>query len=633
MLWAILWGSVPTSLAWPAPPETAPAAVPSLRSGLAQLRRGESAAAAKELQAFLASEPSPSERKSAQIALGQSRLALQEYAAAQQAFEGALELASQPSEATVLRLAAADAAVRGEQAEDALAHCRQILDGEPAPNHRVLAVRTALRAHLELHDYPQAVTLLDQQTPRLVEADAELQPLGPLVLQLGTRCLKSEQASTALQLYQWHRESLPEDEDRQVAELGSAWAAALGAEAAQQAALRMAQFLKTFPESPDAAAVLQAEAACWERAGDSARATERFHQLIIDHPQTVAARRAVIRLSSPEQDDTSEPIVAARRRLVLESDPTEPAAPFALAAALRDAAVQADPQVWQTLLAQTLTHPETAAILRDGLQRLLQAQQDASAERLAARVLSQLDAPASRPAVDAVARWAADSGRWSMLALASEAHDPTALVPQLTADSSRLIAEALIQSGQNRQAKAWYDAAVDAHQLNDFAALLRRTELSVAFDPIAIAKQHLAAAETSARRPADEAIIQILTAELLIRQAKLNESRAMLQRIVRWEEANPEVRCRAQWLIGETFLMQKQYRNAIDAYRRVEAMEASQQWVPAALVQAGRAFEKLGRSREASMCYSGLLQRFADSEHALVARDRLASMRDATTLR
>jgi TolA-binding protein len=120
---------------------------------------------------------------------------------------------------------------------------------------------------------------------------------------------------------------------------------------------------------------------------------------------------------------------------------------------------------------------------------------------------------------------------------------------------------------------------------------------------------------------------------LLIRQAKLNESRAMLQRIVRWEEANPEVRCRAQWLIGETFLMQKQYRNAIDAYRRVEAMEASQQWVPAALVQAGRAFEKLGRSREASMCYSGLLQRFADSEHALVARDRLASMRDATTLR
>jgi TolA-binding protein len=72
--------------------------------------------------------------------------------------------------------------------------------------------------------------------------------------------------------------------------------------------------------------------------------------------------------------------------------------------------------------------------------------------------------------------------------------------------------------------------------------------------------------------------------------------------------------------------LQQDFADAVEAYRRVEGIDPNGMWVAAAMVQAGKSFEQLGRTREAAVCYSNLLSRFADTSHAALARRRLAAI-------
>ena len=87
---------------------------------------------------------------------------------------------------------------------------------------------------------------------------------------------------------------------------------------------------------------------------------------------------------------------------------------------------------------------------------------------------------------------------------------------------------------------------------------------------------------------------------------------AAVAEVVAESETAAELRGRAQWLIGETFYMQRQYKPAIEAYRKVEAIDTSGTWVAASFLQAGKAFEHMGGIKEATLCYVTLLQGLAD---------------------
>lgn len=629
-----LLGCFPVFNAIAAPPQNAVrSAAPDdpLREGLRRLSAGDAAGAAEVLGQLVEDPPTGADRKAAYIAAGKASMAMKEYEKAADLFESALAHASEPSEVIILRLAAADAAFRCDEPDLAIAHCKRIFEAKPSPKQRRIALQTCLRSQLSTGAYADALDLLVQQNDRLADGAAPL--LADYAIRIGTSSLKGKDVKTAFRSYEWYLTEVDDGSSLQVAELGLAWAAAMGAESPEQSANRMAEFLERYPESPDRIAVLQAEAACWRRAGDHDSANQPLLQLISEAPGTEAADRALDELSAAAHDDRSEAAVQARQTAVTDSDESNALTANIFAAAIRDAANSRDEDYWQGAIDKAIVHPSGGEIVSDVLARLMREQEDAYAERLAVRVLSQLDDPAVADAAAAVTRWIADSGRWSMLALACEKYDPQELIAELDATTGRLIAEAFMQGGQANKAKQWFDGIVELHGLSDFASLLRRAELAVALDPLPIADQRLAAAKAAARTEADQTVVEILQAEQLIRKAKLDESRAILQRIVRWDEADSEVRCRAQWLIGETLLMQQRYAEAVDAYRRVEVLNASGRWAPAALVQAGKAFEKMGRPREASICYSGLLQRFADSEHANVARERLATMRENTTLR
>jgi TolA-binding protein len=118
----------------------------------------------------------------------------------------------------------------------------------------------------------------------------------------------------------------------------------------------------------------------------------------------------------------------------------------------------------------------------------------------------------------------------------------------------------------------------------------------------------------------------MLESEVAIRRSDFDQARSLLEQVVRSTDAAGGLRGRAQWLIGETWYMQRKFTKAIDSYRKVEQIDTSGRWVAASFLQAGKSFEQMGRTKEATLCYGTLLSRFADTEYAVPAQRRLAAM-------
>ena len=252
----------------------------------------------------------------------------------------------------------------------------------------------------------------------------------------------------------------------------------------------------------------------------------------------------------------------------------------------------------------------------------------ATAERLATRFLTLEPAAAMAPAArEAASLWAGRSGRWSMLALASESHSLMQQDPSRSITVERLFAEALTQSGRPAEARAWWEYLVDRRECHDFPTLLRCAETAAPIAELEQAAERIAAARMAADgEPTRVVLVDAVAAELAIRRARFDDARELLEGIVRNAHSPASLRGRAQWLIGETLYLQQLFPEAIEAYRLVEGVDESGSFVAAALVQAGKSFEQLGRTRDATVCYLTLMNRFADSEHASLARRRLAAL-------
>jgi TolA-binding protein len=89
----------------------------------------------------------------------------------------------------------------------------------------------------------------------------------------------------------------------------------------------------------------------------------------------------------------------------------------------------------------------------------------------------------------------------------------------------------------------------------------------------------------------------------------------------------------AQWMIGESHLLQEQYADAIREYLRVEVLYAYPHWQAAALLQAGKCYEQTGQWKNAGDAYSRLLARYSQSEFAAEARERLPAVQGRTAAR
>jgi len=483
-------------------------------------------------------------------------------------------------------------------------------------------------------------------------------------LAIGGAALRSDQLDVAADAYRFYLSSASGGPRTADALLGLAWTAVLGGDSPEQAAAQLADFIAAYPDHHDVPHALQAQAKVLRQLGRDDDAERISMQVLTDHASSEAAKSALedhlLSSSEPWPDAVRTAWLDRLAAIAAETEAKTKTSHAARAAAraqntlsaevvaqlLARALENGDDGIWQATVKVMVRVDGDGQLTFQVLQLLAASQMPHIAEHLAVELLGRVidaragDSVAAQPlpalpaACESACRWAGLMGRWSLLALVAEQSHPAARRDDRSGSPrrlaiDRLLAESLMQTRRSHEALPWWNALIDVQGANDFPTLLRGAEVATAHGPVEQAALRLqAASQAAAEDPLGVALVQMLEAELAVRRARMDEARELLSAIVRATDSATELRPRAQWLIGETYFLQGKYSEAIDQYRRVDALDAEGEWAAAALLQAGKAFEKLGRSREAATCYTALLSRFGDSPNAAQARSRLAHLGD-----
>lgn len=449
-----------------------------------------------------------------------------------------------------------------------------------------------------------------------------------ICLQVGQRALAAGDAIVAGNAYALALNHV-DQQDLPTALLGDAWSAVLRDDQPKEAAKKLSDFCDSYTSHPDAHRAAMKSIDCYRQAGDEDSANSAINSLLERWPNSPSAAGVVRDSTKVPIDSLPESVTQWMLTKASDDDLEMFDASLCAHAVLvlsSDTTSAARSNLIRRLAKVDLTGRETT----DMLVKL----PDVDAESVASSMLALLNhdpeldlAPA---AVEACTRWAARTSRWSMIVPVAELQQPDESESNRTAIVERLFAEAFMQAGRVEETKPWWNHLVDVRSVDDFSTLLRRAEAETATgNDTNLAQQFIDEAKLAAGDNALERVLpRLLEADLLIRRTKFDAARAILQPIADGNDNNASIRSRAQWLIGETYYLQHKFTKAIDAYRNVEVIagedERGIQWVSASLVQAGKSFEQLGRTREAALCYGNLLDRFPDSAHAGLASQRMA---------
>ena len=460
-------------------------------------------------------------------------------------------------------------------------------------------------------------TKLDDERKRLIVR---------LCLHVGSQAFtlsKPELAGRAYELARKHAD----DESRATAMLGAGWAAAMQQTKPEAAAEKLAAFIKAYPKHADTPRATALQITCLKQAGRDDEADKVLSGLLEDWPHSPAATEAVTQYT-PKAKQELTPTVAKWLLRKADRGDLQDFTPRLTALAVVAAASEKNEKAFSTLADRLGEIDDQGHGTSEALQTLAEAELDSHAQRMAVALIApKADKDVEAASREAACRWVGREQMWSMLALASESADPKDDDPTRTVAIERLFAEGLMQTGRQKDAQAWWIHLVDVRKVDDFATLLRCAETATSVAKTTEAEERIAAARAMAGDdPARVALVDMLAADLSIRRLKFDAARSVLENVVQSGQSVPALRARAQWMIGESFFLQHKFVEAIEAYRRVEGLQPDGAWVVASLVQAGKSFEQLGRTREATICYSSLIKRFPDSQHADVARRRLAAI-------
>lgn len=477
------------------------------------------------------------------------------------------------------------------------------------------------------------VTAAETEPARLSSQQQEM--LGQLMLGVGAAALGSGDHETAVSAYATAVAKCSEG-SKATAVLGHAWAVGAAGNRPAEAAQMLADFIETYPQHADVSAAAAACVTCLRQSGDVVAADKMAYRILAQWAETTAAHQTSESIVTHSTAELPEAFV-----IWLEGQIKTNLSALSLrniAVGIRIVAGDSNDDRWDALVRRLVMTDQDGVVTADVLLTLERENHTAAAERLAATAMvPAVELPVTRGCQEAACRWAGRTRRWTMLALASESDQPAGVAAEtpetgLAAEArsvavERLYAESLMQTGRSREAQNWWNHLVDNRNVNDFATLLRCAETAASHAPVDEAAQRIATArDVAGENSGRVSLVEMLAAELAIRKIQFDDARYSLAKVVRSGEAPSGLRGRAQWMIGETFYMQKQFEQAIDAYRRVEGIDETDTWTAAALVQAGKSFEQLGRTREATVCYFSLVSRFAKSPHAIDAQRRLAAI-------
>ncbi|OYP32340.1 tetratricopeptide repeat protein [Rhodopirellula sp. MGV] len=509
---------------------------------------------------------------------------------------------------------------------------------QPTLQQRIILV-TAIATHQSTRG------LLDEAKRSLLDIFDSLQSADPsnaselptegfvnLTMQTAWQAMTSGNSNTAIELYQSLLDtidaellSLPADQLALV-RLGFAWATALDPEQKQIAADRLAEFTSLYPDHRDAAKASGLRIRCLLAANNADELVTACEKHFHDFPDAPETPSLVIELASLDT-----PLAPAIHDWLVSGKSAEQWPAALIATALAKFGSEFAPADFDQLVTQLTAKDRAGTWTAQVLENCDANDQSAISELIAAAVIGGRIAEATELSIESAARWAGRTSRWSMLLHAAENIDLQDDFAGRTVHVDRLFAEAIYLSGQQSKALAYWKHVVDTRGADDFATLLRCAECAVLADETEEADRRLEPirqriTEAGEHAATERPLVELLEADLAIRKLQFDKARTRLESVVRAPDSPPNLRARAQWMIGETHLLQENFTEAIDAYRMVEGLDPGGPYHAAALVQAGKAFEQLGRTRQASVCYGTLLERFADSKYASEARHRLSSL-------
>lgn len=112
-------------------------------------------------------------------------------------------------------------------------------------------------------------------------------------------------------------------------------------------------------------------------------------------------------------------------------------------------------------------------------------------------------------------------------------------------------------------------------------------------------------------------------------QKQYDAARASYQKVIATH--NGETAARAQFQIGETYLAEGKFEEAIPALLAVEDVYAYPNWSAKALLEAGRAFEEMKQNDQAKEQYTHLVDKYKDAPEAKLAQQRLGALKGAAS--
>lgn len=119
--------------------------------------------------------------------------------------------------------------------------------------------------------------------------------------------------------------------------------------------------------------------------------------------------------------------------------------------------------------------------------------------------------------------------------------------------------------------------------------------------------------------------VDYLFARCLISKADFDAARKVLDTLTSSSNNTPaELLARANWMAGETYLMQRKYEEARNAYQQVLKIPKQNHWHSAALLQIGQCCEATQDMQGAHNAYSQLANEFGESPFASQAKQRLS---------
>jgi len=519
---------------------------------------------------------------------------------------------------------------------EAIPPLEKYLESKPKGDVADYALAHVAHAQLELGRPDEARATMEDLAARFPKSKA----LPTTRLRLAEAALEAKAYDKAADLFRLAAEG-PDPAVRARARSGLGWSLARAGKPAE-AAVAFDALLKDSPDDPLAADAALARARALEAATQVDAALSAYETAIARYPKSEAAGRAAV-ARARLLVEVKRPAEAAEAFARVEADYPRAEAPDVLLAdrgwALVDAEKNAEADaVFERLLKD---HPDSP--------RAADARYNLAESAFAARQLDRV-APLLAPVVAEgskakptlvqsslyrLGRAQVEQKDWkgagaTFARLAGEFADGTY---RREADFWR--AESAFQSGDARAGEAGFAALIaEPAATGDPEGLVltarrRRAQALVQLerwkDALDAADAAVGGADPSKPDP-HAADVEYARGRALQGLARFHDARAAFSRVIEARKGS-EIAARAQFMRGETFFHQKDYREALREFLKVDYLYDAPTWQAGALLEAGKVHEQLGQWAEAAETYERLRSRFPADPNAARAQDRLEAAR------